>query len=453
MKTHALPQKKARAGDLLDIKQHLLLSCFWFSLNFQSAALLPIVIPLQVVLFVAPGAVGSTHQAVILGWLAGVGAVLALVVMPLAGLISDRTRTPIGRRRPYILAGASVMIVCTVILAYAYQTAIFLAALGIMLFASNVTNAAYQGLLPDLVPEEQRGAASGYMGLMTILGNVGSLAVAALLLSQVDVRLLPPVAYSGIRDFYLLASFVLAAGMGMTVLGVREAEHPHLHAHAPQEGAWYRRWAQLWLTPLRQRNFAWVFTTRAAVMLGLTLFMTFIEYYFANVVHVANFVQATAAVALMALLGAVLSAITLGFLSDRVGRVPVVFFSTGCMAAAALTFVVFRGNFPLWPLGVLFGLGYGAYTSVDWALAIDVLPSQQHAGKDMGLWSLASTVPAIIAPLLGSTVISFAGNANLGNGYRAVFALAAFFLVLGALFVLLVKETPRGRQRERTQAL
>ncbi len=72
---------------------------------------------------------------------------------------------------------------------------------------------------------------------------------------------------------------------------------------------------------------------------------------------------------------------------------------------AALAFVVAPSQVPLWPLGVIFGPGYGAYTSVGAALAIDALPLRQTAGKDLGLWSMASTLSTVIAPVLGSSVI------------------------------------------------
>jgi len=409
---------------VLSMGEQITLSFYWLSLNFQMAALLPIVIPTQILLFVAPGAAGNAQQAIFLGWLSALGSVTALLVQPIVGAMSDRTAGRLGRRRPYVFAGTLLMLVGMGILGAARAVDAFIVGFLLVMFANSVASAAYQSLLPDRVAPEQRGAASGYMGVMTIIGNVGSLAVAAFLLGQVT----PGVGFGasirmGASLYYVLTGIVLIWGTWVTIAGI---------------------------APWRHHNFTWVFLTRAFVMLGLTLFLTFIEYYFANVAHVTNFVQETAVLALLALLGAVTSAMALGVLSDRTGRVPVVFLSTGLMTLAAVVFVVAPENFLLWPLGIIFGLGYGAYTSVDWALGVDALPSLDAAGKDMGIWNIASTLPAILAPLLGSLVIAASDHfGEIALGYRLVFGVAAIFMLLGAAFILKVREEESAREQER----
>lgn len=419
------------------------ISFLWFSLNFQFAALLPIVIPAQILLFVAPGAAGNAQQALVLGGLATLGAITAVVLQPLVGAASDRTWTRLGRRRPYVLAAAVLTLTGLGTLAVTRVLAFYVGGLFLVVVANTVSGTAFQGLVPDQVPHEQRGAASGYMGLMTILGTVGSLAVASLLLSQSGAGRAGATGIAhGASMFYLLAGLLIIVGVVVTLLGVRETPRRAAAAQAAPVAP-LQRLTRLWLAPWRHRNFTWVFLTRAFVMLGLALFMTYIEYYFAQVEHLTSFVQATAINAILALLGAVGSTLLLGVISDRMrGRVPIVFVATGFMALAALTFVVAPQGIPLWPLGILFGLGYGAYMSVDAALAIDALPSRDAAGKDLGLFGMASTLPSIVAPMLGSVVIfAFSRFGNTALGYRSIFALAALSLVAGAVFVLNVRES------------
>jgi MFS family permease len=213
-----------------------------------------------------------------------------------------------------------------------------------------------------------------------------------------------------------------------------------------------------WIDPWRKRNFTLVFLTRASIMLALAMFMTFVEYYFAHVQHVTNFVTTTAVVAVFALGGGVVSGIVFGKLSDRLKRrAPVVAVATIFMSFTSLAFVVLPANgitpgklnLLLWPLGVCFGLGQGAFSSVDWALSIDALPSLKEAGKDLGLWSASATLPAVIAPLLGGIILAIADTYHaIDLGYRVIFLVASFFLIIAAICVLFVREKRHVQQQE-----
>ncbi|HEY1389608.1 MAG TPA: MFS transporter [Ktedonobacterales bacterium] len=453
MNLHNLHDEANVAGqsEHLSVGGHLRLSVLWFAMNFQTAAMLPIVLPVQLLLFVAPGSVGNAQQATLLGWLAAAGSLVAVFIPPIVGALSDRTTGPLGRRRPYIALGAAIEVVGAVVLARPGSLGGLFVGLLLFQAGSGVIGGAYQGLLPDMVPVGQRGEQSGYIGLMTILGNACSLGLAAALLRSVTtVALSQDVITTGSAAFYLFTAVVLVAGVLLTIFGVRETplealrEQQRIGEPHGWRGNLWQRFVADWLGPWRHGNFTWVFLTRASVMLGLSLFMTFIEYYFANVAQSSDFVTQTAALAVLALAGAAASAIALGILSDRLrltlGRVPLVCIATGCMALAASGFLFLPPGTPLWPLGLLFGVGYGAYSSVDWALAVDVLPVAQNAGKDMGIWSTASNFPMLLAPLVGAAVLHFSGLAGQTTlGYQLVFLLAALCMIAGAVFIFAVR--------------
>ena len=410
----------------LAIQQQATLSALWLGLNFQTSALLPIVVPAQLLLLVDRGAVASSNQALAVSVLSFGAAIIAIVVTPLAGAASDRMRSRFGRRRQLIVAGIVFALVGQAGVAVTTPLLVFIVGLAIVQVGTNVATAAYQGLLPDLVQVSQRGAASGWLGLMTLIGSVGSLAAAGALLGGVTrgPHLVEEVT-RGALLFYALAAAVLALAAAVTVIGVEE--RPPAPASVPQ-----RPWTDL----LKHQPFRVVFAARALVMIGLTLFLTYIEYYLAAVNGSAAFVGATVAIALLALFGALVSSLALGIASDRIPRVRVVIGANLAMAAAAWIFVFAPAQLPLAPLGILFGLGYGAYLSVDWALAIDSLPGSTSSARDLGIFTVSINLPSLIAPALGGAVIVAANAAGLGSlAYRLVFSIAAISLLLGVVVV------------------
>ena len=414
--------EQARVG----FRKQLTLSALWLGLNFQSAALLPIVVPAQLLLLVDRGAVASAAQALTLSALSGAAAVAAIVVTPLAGVASDRLARRSRGRHQLIVAGILIALIGQAGLAATAPLLLFVGAFAIVQVGTNAATAAYQGLLPDLVRKSQRGAASGWLGFMTIAGSVGSLATAGLLLGDVSAgpRLETEVT-GGAAIFYVIAAAVLLLTMSVTVLGVRRPRPVSTPGSA-----------EPWSRIIKYQPFRVVFAARFFVMVGLTLFLTYIEYYLAQVNGSASFVGATVSVALLALAGALTSALVFGMASDRIPRVNIVIGANLLMAAAAAIFVLAPAQFPLAPLGLLFGVGYGAYLSVDWALAIDSLPGPASSARDLGVFTVSINLPTLVAPALGGMVILVTGWLGIpGLAFRAIFALAAVSLVAGILAV------------------
>jgi MFS family permease len=259
--------------------------------------------------------------------------------------------------------------------------------------------------------------------------------------------------------YYIAGAAALFVGILITLIFVHEKPFvPKQRSPEEAEEKFLSRFAHWfahgWMAPWHSYNFIVVFLTRSSIMLGLALFMTYVEYYFARVQHITNFVQVTALVAVLALGGGVVSGVVFGILSDHLKRrAPVVCGATLCMSLTSLAFVVTSANLIswLWPLGALFGLGYGAYTSVDWALSVDALPSLEEAGEGLGVWNATMNLPAIIAPLLGNLIINITDRfGQIELGYRLVFMVASLFLIVAAVAVLFVRERQATTQQQRS---
>src|SRR5215472_8447413 len=121
----------------LTFRGQIVLSFLWFALNLPSSALLPIVVPTQILLFVAPGHVGNAQQVTFLAWFSALGAIITLFIPPLTGMLSDSTPGPLGRRRPYIIAGAIVMFISMPLLINASSIIMLILGLGVMLVGLN----------------------------------------------------------------------------------------------------------------------------------------------------------------------------------------------------------------------------------------------------------------------------------------------------------------------------
>ncbi|MCL6594677.1 MAG: MFS transporter [Firmicutes bacterium] len=391
------------------VDRQSLLAALWFALNLESGALSTIVLPLGIL------RLAQAQHTAVLGRVAALGSFVALVVPPVAGYMSDRLRQGGRPRMPLVVGGSALNVLGLVGMAGAQSLLDLAAGYLLATLGQNASMAAYEALVPDIVPPEQWGSASGYMGVFALLGTVVGLAAAGVG-SEAN-------AYGA-----MLLSIVF--GTAVTALGVHEDARPaswrpqgRAAASSRRRGARHGR-----------RAFALVFAARLSIMFGLTLLMTFVLYYLRDVLGMAQPARGTAAVAGMALVGATVSTFVAGRLSDRVDRTAVVFLAGLPMALSALGFAFFPSLKDILALAVVYGLGYGVFLSTDWALALDTLPDRTRAGRDLGIWGMASNLPAVFAPVAGSWLI--ARYASPAVGYRMLFVLSGLSFLAGSLLVL-----------------
>jgi MFS family permease len=198
------------------------------------------------------------------------------------------------------------------------------------------------------------------------------------------------------------------------------------------------------LRPLHTGDFAWVIFTRLMVSSGITAVLYFLLNFFRDVVLGTS--KGAEAFTSNWLLVVVATAIPFGFfgglLSDRLRRRKIFVYTAG--AAQAMVAIIFIAFYPtatalVFGLGVAYGVGYGLYFAVDWALACDTLPDPKASAKDMGLFHIALTLPQAIIPFFGGPLIDALNGPHGNGGYRIVFSSAVVFLFLGTVFVSRIK--------------
>ncbi len=384
----------------------------WFAYNAQWGALLPIVIPAEIAAFVP-------HQKELaLGLLMDAGALIALVVVPLAGAWSDRA----GDRRPFVAAGgvatAAVLLVLGLLGTRASPFAFVGAVLALQL-TTNVWAGPYAATIPDRVPQPRRGAASAWMMVMTVLGTVAGAAVCGALVQRG--------AYGPAYGF-IAAVLVVTMLLVFTFVYSRPAPPPARRANA-----------RPFFPSLREhRAFYMVLATRALVTMGIYSVYGFFLYFLHDIVHVEHAVANGSLLLAAAALTGVPAALLAGRASDRAGPLRVVVASSTAMAVIAALFVALVYH-PSWIATVVLALFYGAascaYQAVDWALAVHVLPARIDAGKDMGIWHVSFVLPQMIAPGLTGVVLAACKPVSVALGYAIAFGLAALWFALGAALV------------------
>jgi MFS family permease len=409
----------APAASRFGLGRQLALASFWFGINFHWIPILPVLLPYQVS-HMLPRAEQGRGLALLFGF----GAVFAAVLPPLVGAFSDRLHTPWGRRRPIMALGTAINVAGLLILMLAPSYPALLLGYLVIQISNNAAGAAFNGIIPDVVPEEQFGTASGVLGAMVQLGSVAGLA-STLVMSTV---------FGHIEWTYGVMAVVITLSLLPTLVAARGEGMGPL---PPRRSVPTRTAVAEFLAPLRSGDFAWVIYTRTMVTAGIWCLLPIIQFFFRDVVRVASPADFTSLWELLLLLAATPFGLAGGWVSDRIGRKVFVYASGAVMSLVVLGFTVFfPTSQPVVLLaGVLFGVGYGLYYAVDWALACDTLPDRAHVAKDMGLFHVALTLPQVFVPFLAGFALDLFNQRWADSGYRVVLAAAVVFYGLGTVFV------------------
>ena len=493
------------------------LNLFWFGANLATGTLTPLLLPYLVALFVPDEQKNTYFSYIRVSSLA-----VAMLVQPAAGTLSDRSTNPMGRRRPYMLGGMAATLVFLgvigtsplfmestlkspfpgVLVAYLVLWA------GVMLFqfSNNVASGSALGLIPDLVPSDQRGVASGVKALMeflpalvialgillsgwlvdqdwaTLFARLWSalptqvmLIVAVLAIGYVISTLVTVVTVREdpitqkpvgnvreplLRLFALTAIFVATSQVAVRLvgflsdlldrLGTTEGAQVvivGLAALAAMAGAvfvgvYLGAWTGIGHKARRQRSFIWWVVNRLLFLAGVGSIQSFALYFLADVTGIANPAGATAQLLVVSATFLVIAVLAGGYLADRIGYKPVVALSSLVAAAGTLVMLVSQSVFPVLAGAAVLGMGAGAFMASNWALGTELAPPDE-AGRYLGIANLAGAGAGIIGTGIGGPLADTFNAFQPGLGYKVIFALYGVLFLVSALVLLKIKPARR----------
>ena len=408
----------------------------WFGIWMAQLTPIQLLLPTQVEHEVSGDWVA---KVLAFGVVSGVAGVFALIAYPLTGFLSDRTTSRLGRRRPWILAGALIFGLSLILLGI--QTSI----VGIGIFWSLsiigfcVISAAITATISDQVPVNQRGFVSGWISAPQALGTIAGLELVTTL---------------------ILVQFFgyLAIGIGVIVLSIPflllVPDQSLRKDQRPKRAGLLAALSGFWINPIKHPDFGWTLLGRILVnlgnALGTALLLYFLQYGLHESSKVAN--DNLINLVLVYLVFFILAAVGCGLLSDRIGRRKVFVYTAAYLQAIAALLLGLVQDYGIAVIGAgLLGVGYGCYMAVDQALATQVLPDAHSRGKDLGIMNIATAVPQAFGPFIGALIVLwFAGIATAGQavpstgagesaGFAALFVASGLFAILGGLAMVPIK--------------
>lgn len=371
---------------------------FWGAVQF-------IMVPLQVQT-IAPEGRDSA-----LAWVVGAGAVASMLTAPVAGALTDRTRTRIGGREPWLI-GASVITVALSVVAANASSIIALAVLiAALQVSTNFILTPVSAYIPDRVPVARRGAFSAAYGAAQLVGA---------LIGQVAGSQLG----EAVRTGYLAAALILASlVVTFALANMRSNLHRPRRPVAP--GSWARTF---WVNPVHHPNFALAFVGRFLLFTGAFPVQTYLLFILQDYIGLGgNALDAIPILGLADLLGVLVGTLLAGYLVHRTGRTrPFIYLAAALLAVGLAVPLAWPTYEAMLVCSVLSGLGLGLFLAVDLVLITLVLPSAHDNGKDLGIINVTTTLPQTLGAAVGSTLIAAFGS------YAALLVFAIVCTVLGA---------------------
>jgi len=364
-----------------------------------------------------------------LGLLTLAGLVVAMLVQPIAGAISDRSGFGWGRRRPYILLGTMLAIMFLPGIGFAGSFLTIFIFYCLLQVGSNTAQGPYQAFIPDLAPAGRRGLASGVKTLLEIVGGIALVRLIAYFMNRYFIG-------EGGSWLWLALgalAIILLGAMIATVLTVKERPG----AGGSQASLLLTLYKSFKIDVKASRDFVWFLVSRLLILTALVTLQRYALYFLMDVIGIANPVAVTADLLIVVGICMFAAVYPAGRLSDRVGRKPIVV-SSGLLGAFGIVMLFFSHSYGyLMFCGGILGISSGAFMSTNWALATDLVAKGEEA-RYLGLTNLATAGSGALVGLMGLLIYLF--NVDIpGQGYKVMLGACFIYFLVGSLLLLKIR--------------
>jgi MFS family permease len=350
--------------------------------------------------------------------------IFTVITQPIIGTFSDRTKSPLGRRAPWLLGAALLLLGATLAIGH-------LLSFGIVVVFWVLTQIGIQGvmaplsaIIPDRYPRAKRGIPSSAFGFGTLVGAGIGAVIAGALVSNIALGY----TVFGVATFVATVLFVLTN---------RDRSSSQLQNPPFSFKDFF---AGMWVSPVKYPDFAWAFASRFVFYLGFFSSFVLQLYILEDYIGLSPD-KAGPQVGLQqgASLPFMIVAILLsGWLSDKLGRRKVFIYISAAIVIVGMVVPIVMPTVLGSLIWLLFmGTAFGVYASTDTALLTEVLPNNgRNAAKDLGILNIATSLPQSLAAGVAAIVLGIFGNPA---GYVPLFIFAMICSVISVLLLLPVK--------------
>ena len=372
--------------------------------------------------------------------------ILALFLLPFFGALSDRTRTPLGRRTPFILcgtAGAVLLMNLLPLLDNSYAAApsagklmAFVLVLAALLITMGTYRSPAVALMPDVTAKPLRSKANAIINLMGAVGGMLYLALAALLYPTARTAGLDHVDY---RPLFLLVSAIMVIAVAVLVLTIREpklsAENQALEQAHPEWNLAQDDGSGGEVLPREvKRSLAFLLASIALWFTGYNAVTTWFTRYISAVM--GQGLGGASTCLLVATAGAIVSYIPIGIVASRVGRKKTILCGVALLGACFFGGYLFTAHASaitpaMYLCFALVGLAWAAINVNSLPMVVEMCRGSD-VGKFTGYYYTASMLAQVVTPVLAGTLMKHIS-------YQILFPYAAFFVAMSFVTMLFVR--------------